>query len=60
MYNDDICPIMSIGKKEPALCTEKCAWFDTKEEECAISRINGNTKWLQSETHVSKSIDTDK
>ena len=43
----DICPIMSIGKDETVECTRQCAWFDTESEECAMSRINANLKWLQ-------------
>jgi predicted ArsR family transcriptional regulator len=43
----DICPIMSIGKPKPVNCTSNCAWFDTNLEECAMSRINANLKYLQ-------------
>lgn len=43
----DVCPIMSIGRKTPAHCTESCAWFDTELKECAVSRINGNLKLLK-------------
>jgi len=43
----DICPILSIGKEKLQDCTCDCAWFDTDSEECAMSRINANLKWLQ-------------
>lgn len=43
----DICPILSIGKDEPVDCNEYCAWFDTQDRECAVSRINGNLKRLE-------------
>jgi hypothetical protein len=43
----DICPIMSIGRKSPALCVKGCAWLDTDSKECAMSRINANLKWLE-------------
>lgn len=46
-FMDDICPILSIGKEEPVNCTDRCAWYDTTECECAISRINGNLKVLE-------------
>lgn len=42
----DICPMMSNGENEVE-CTDHCAWFDTDLQECAISRINGNSKGLQ-------------
>ncbi|QEY33846.1 hypothetical protein FL966_01625 [Caproiciproducens galactitolivorans] len=44
---DDICPIMSVGRKSPALCVKGCAWYDTETKECTMSRINANLKWLK-------------
>lgn len=49
----DICPFLSIGKDDPVDCNPHCALFDTKEKECAISRINGNLKCLED---ISKAI----
>lgn len=46
-YQDDICPIMSIGRIEPANCTSQCAWFDTERMECAVSAVNGSLKNLR-------------
>lgn len=46
-FQHDICPIMSIGKKEPVYCTDSCAWFDTDVLGCAIAQIDGNLKWLK-------------
>lgn len=43
---NDICPMMSSADGE-VLCTSRCAWYDTELNECAVSRINGNTKWLE-------------
>lgn len=58
-YQDDICPIMSIGKKEPVYCTCDCAWFDTNLEECSVSAINGSLKDLHSDSGIGR-VETDK
>lgn len=44
---NDICPVMSIGRKTPASCVKHCAWFDEEQNKCVISRINANLKWLE-------------
>ena len=44
--NYEICPLMSTAT-DKAPCSSRCAWYDDELAECAISRINGNTKWLQ-------------
>ena len=43
----DICPIMSYRNGDIVECTDRCAWFDTDLMECAVSRLNGNTKRLK-------------
>lgn len=41
------CPLLSAGREDPVECLERfCNWWDDELEECAISRINGNTKNL--------------
>lgn len=44
--NYEICPLMSTAT-DKAPCSSRCAWYDDELAECTISRINGNTKWLQ-------------
>ncbi len=43
----DICPIMSYRNGDIIECTDDCALFDLDLRECAISRLNGNTKRLE-------------
>ena len=52
----DICPILSIGKAGPVECTHSCAWFDTELAECAVSRINGALKNLESLNEIPGAI----
>jgi len=49
---------MSIGKVAGVLCTHNCAWYDTAENECAVSRINGNLKCLEDLKALPNAIDS--
>lgn len=55
-YRNDICPIMSIGKEKAVNCTERCAWFDTEREECAMSVINGSLKNLRPQNYTAETM----